>query len=516
MLEEHDKFRIYGLLDIPDIDLEKSILAGEGVEPDYKDYIIKGRVLNAVKDDQGEVPIIPEMDWSYFDQHGFVKYEHDPVEVSVDKSGNKVIKGLPANPGNIIGAPISRMRKSDKEEYLEAGLFPEMDKARDVVKLIKSIREWNRRYPNRKRTLGYSIEGNYIKKSKGGYAGRVVNVVVTPNPRDYTSYVSQAEESNRELAKSLSAGSGLQAGYSTAPQDKTGGETLKKESLEGSNKSKNKSGEKKMDTSFVAYNEAFWHFKGQGLPDDEAKKEAEKYFSAVNQRKADRKDTAEKSITTALEHFQKSIKGLATFQEHLEERELEVASIDKDIKKSIAAANEEDGEVDGAKLLSSIGKALTSIDASNREGQLELAKSIATLTAGVSALVDLHKSMREEQAEINESVDVTKEQLSALMVGIKKSMNGVSTDPKYLNSLNVETRDEEKQDKGEMLKSITSRPQAIRSFLVDRGAAEDSRGNKHVAKQYFDAEHNYPVTGFNGLDKSIQKEVLEQFGSNGN
>lgn len=530
----NDRFRIYGLMDIPEIDLEKSI-AGEGGDhgPDYKDYIVKGRVLNSVKDDQGQTPIIPEMDWSYFDEHGFVKYEHDPVEMTIDKAGNKIIKGQPAHPGNIIGAPIRRIRKSDSEEYLEAGLFPDMDKAQDVVKLIKSIREWNKRYPHRKRTLGYSIEGQYIKKSKtsGKYAGKVVNVVITPNPRDYTSDLDFSDTTGKVVKKSidissysefmqvsnLSLAKSLTSGYETDSAQKTGGESFRKESLEKRKQNltftSNNKGENKMDTTtFVSEHDAYWHARGQGQSEEDAKKYAREYMEAVNKKRGDRKGKAEKSMQGALEHFEKSIKGLTDFQTVLEEKEVKAASLTKDIRKSITAMSEEDGEVDGAKLLGNIGNALTEVDASNREGQLELAKSIAHLTTGVSSLLDMFKSIQDDQHETSDAVDILKEQNSALLRGIKKAQFGVTSDPKVMKSLNVQGREEEEPANGDILKSMN--PRAVDKFLADRGAAEYRGGNITKGQEYFKVQQNFNVQGPTALNKLMRDEIVAHFGNN--
>ena len=266
-----------------------------------------------------------------------------------------------------------------------------------------------------------------------------------------------------------------------------------------------------MDSTFVSKHDAYWHARGQGQTEEEAKKYAEEYMAAVNKKRKGRADTAEKSMQSAVEHFEKSIKGLTEFQNVLTEKEVKAASLTKEIRKSISAMGEEDGEVDGAKLLGSIGSALTEVDASNREGQLELAKSIANLTAGVSAMLDMFKSIQDDQHETADTLDVLKEQGSALLRGIKKSQSGVTTDPKVMKSLTVQER-EETETNGDILKSIN--PRAIDKFLADKGAAEYRAGDISKGQEYFKVQGDFAVRGITALNKSMRDEVVMHFGKN--
>src|SRR3990167_549851 len=394
-MENH--FRIFGF-----IDLEKSLQVApetEKVDSAYKDFILRGRVLNAVKDAQNETPIIPEMDWSYFDKHGFVKYEHDPIEVVMENEGKRIQKSTP-DPENIIGAPLRRARKSDKEEFIEAALFTGMDKARGVVKLVKALQEHNRRFPNNQRTIGWSVEGQYLKMSRDGkYAGRVINLAITPNPQDLTTYVEQVQKSNLSFAKSL------EAGYGVTPETKTDGGALRRESLEGSPDKKansQKRGEKKME-HFASRQEAYAHHRGKGLSKEDAKKKVEEHFAAVGKAREDEQGGAEKSITNALASLSKSIEMLGAIQTSREERAAHIVSFDVELKKSVAALNANE-EVDGAKFLANQGQAIVEVADMIREGQVESAKTDTEVVKGITEVVNLVKSLYSCISDVREQV----------------------------------------------------------------------------------------------------------------
>ena len=221
-------------------ELEKSIVA-EDLTPDFvimgdldfaktyasvedgggKSYEIFGKVLNRVKDASGETPILEKMDWGYFDKGGMFKYEHDPRNAA----GNPV-----ATPRNVIGVPHERS-EHDNHVFLTGALLKGQPMAEDTVSLIKALADHNKRFPDHKRTLGFSIEGKYLYKSGGKYAGKVINAVLSPNPQDVGAWVEAREKNNRAFAKSLSAGVGV------APGEQSGGGALRRESLEGSPKS---------------------------------------------------------------------------------------------------------------------------------------------------------------------------------------------------------------------------------------------------------------------------------------
>ena len=208
-----DNWKLYG-----ELDLNKSCM-GDEAQQDH--WIIKGIILTPNRDQQGEVPIVEKMDWSYFDRQGFIKFEHDPA-------------GVPS-PTNIIGVPHIR-KAVDQGVYLEGRLLPRdeedvlkgltKDYARETAALIKALNKHNSEHPNQKRTPGFSIEGKYLSKSSDGhYIGKVINVAITANPQDINTYVEMAKSHNADMIKSMSTG----AAYGLT--DQVGGAALRKESI---------------------------------------------------------------------------------------------------------------------------------------------------------------------------------------------------------------------------------------------------------------------------------------------
>ncbi len=488
-----DSFKIAAFFDF-DMPLQKSEL---GIHVPDDDYIIKGRMLNRVRDVSGERPIIPEMDWSYFDKNGFVKYEHDPIETTITKSGTVTTVVRP-DPDNIIGAPLKRYRINDSEEHLIGALFPQMDNAQKVVKLIKALREHNTKFPNNQRTIGFSIEGKYTKRLKNGdYAGKVINVVVTPNPQEVTTYMEQAQKSNLALVKSM------EAGYGTNPDSQTGGGALRKESLEGANSNKHsKSGEKSKMGKFSSRQEAYEAFRKQGKNHADALKAVEEHFAEKSQARADCNTAVEKSLGAAIENFKKSVDGLTIFVTNLEQRSVEVASADAEIKKSIAIMDESK-EIDAAKFIGIVGKVTSSVAAMVREGQMELAKSIGSIAVGLSEITNILKSIDIRVSTLEEGIDATNEQVARVEVGLKKSQAGISLIDK--GSVNTEGADtDDGAPKGiALLKSLSSI--RVENYLVDRGAAEK---DIQKSREYFAAQTMMRERGIVALSKSIQDELV--------
>jgi hypothetical protein len=497
-----DRFRVFGELDLASLDnLQKSLTGVPAVD----EYLIRGRVLNAVKDVQGETPIVPEMDWSYFDKNGFIKYEHDPVEVVVEQGKKVIAKSIP-DPTNIIGAPLRRTRKGDKEEYIEAALFPGMEKAQHVVRLLGELRKHNAKYPHAKRTLGFSIEGAYLKKdTRGGrYTGRVDNVAITPNPVDVTTYLEQAEVANRAMAKSLCAG------YETDTAKKTDGGALRKESLEGAthSSSKTSSGESKKMDNFKTRREAYQHYIKAGKKPDEAKQLAEQWFTERTNKRTESVTSIEKSVTNALSSFQKAIDGLAAFAGILEKSNATVVERHLALQKSLTPTGESQ-EIDGVKFMSTVAETVEANDKTNREGQAELAKSIVAIASGLGEVVSLVKSVLTLAGETREATDETMERVTSLMFGLRKSTEGVTTDKKVLAGLEADATGTEtaKDDKSEILKSIPAK--AAESYFVNAAIAATGEERKNL----FDAQQVVAALGVSGLTKTYQDQLVKHFAS---
>lgn len=243
------EFRLNGILQAEEsIDsFEKSVKLTDGNAP----RIIFGEITNSSRDEEGERLIQKSLDFSYFDTNGFIKYEHYPKN----------------NPKNIVGIPHKR-ETTKNGTIMKGALLEGTEYAEDTWKLIQSIKSHNKHYPENQRTLGFSVEGDYVdgKKAKGGYRkAKVINVVITPNPVNKSTYLKTLTENHNSFMKSLSA-----TPSETELSEKVGGDAIIEENIdkdlkdttEASNKKKKKK-KKKLDksnsrrnTMFTTYEEA--------------------------------------------------------------------------------------------------------------------------------------------------------------------------------------------------------------------------------------------------------------------
>ena len=482
------QFKIYG-----ELILEKSLANAPEGQAQADEYVIKGRVLNAVKDLSGETPIVAETDWSYFDKHGYVKYEHDPIETVIGADGKLKMQKSQPEPENIIGVPLRRTTKGTSEVFLEAALLPRMDKAQSVVKLMKALREHNEKYPDAKRTLGYSIEGGYARKSADGhYVARVINVAITPIPVDCTSYVEQTTKANRAMQKSLAAG------YATSPEGQADGGALRKQSIEGA-KNNISQGGSEME-KFGSKDECYKHHVTKGLAAEEAKKKAEEWEAAQAQKATVENAAAEKSLAAVVDQFQTSIDSATELVKNLDAKAEGMTQLDVQIKKSLTALSANEA-VDGAELFANQGKATMEVASMTRDGFTALAKSISAQAEGMRAQNEIVKSLVASVSAIAEQVKGVIEGQAKLTNGIKKSVAATTPDAAHLPVVGVEAE--------ELRKVVT--PLAAEDFLVDRAIAEREK-NPQASAMYFEAQKSLRLDGFASLSKSLRDEITAKFG----
>jgi len=258
-MEENYDFRIFGQLD-----LAKS--CGDKEDDDWE---IGGLVLDEVDDVSGEAPVLKSMDWSYLDERGVFKYEHDPR--------NKYGRPIPT-PVNIIGVPHFREERG-KSVFIKGALLPEQPMAQETRRLIKALRKHNEKYPGYRRTLGFSIEGNYIQKSLSGkrrYTGKVFNVVITPNPQGTTTYAELVQKSMETFAKSLEIGHPIETDLTKKKQ----GQAIQEEVIDKKAKvtAEDIGGGKKGKKKFKNYDEAYRFYRKKYRP-VEADKLAKQHFN---------------------------------------------------------------------------------------------------------------------------------------------------------------------------------------------------------------------------------------------
>ena len=410
-----NNWRLFG-----EMDLTKSC---SGQESDNDFWFIQGMILTDLKDTVGETPILKSMDWSYFDTNGIVKYEHDP-------------DGKPS-PVNVIGVP--HLRKSlPHGEWLRARLLPRDEKsfkkgltkdyARETAELIKAIQEHNNQFPDNKRTLGFSVEGKYLGKlDKGQYWGKVINVVVTPNPVGTNTYSEMAKSHNNDLVKALATG------YATSPETQTGGAALREESLKGVPKkdgsgkgvraNKGRGGcdiieevgkgqlENKLQVvnnnkrgktmKFKDVDEAKDYYMGEeGLDEDAALKKAKTHFPDEEELQVE--DETKKSLNDNIVSLKKSISKFTDFFKKAEDPSATVEPVEP-------VAGEEVPDI--TPHFEMLTKSVMELTNHQDETNVELAKSLTHFADSFEALV---KSIQADNEEIKKSIAEQDKLLKAL------------------------------------------------------------------------------------------------------
>ncbi len=227
---------------------------------------IGGIISTEDVDADGETVLTKGLDLSYFSGgFGKIKYEHDS-EISHE-------------PHNIIGFPTKIIKGANKIEFEgdlvsfdpeqpDSKLSPQQRLAKSAYGLLKSVEEHNRRYPKSPQKVGYSIEGEYLDRSKSTglvKKARVTNVVLTTKPKNMKTVAM--------LVKSMGVG------YGTSPETQTGFGATRLESVDKSSKSQiSNIGEKEM--TFKSEEEAYKYFLTQGMSEEEARAKAKSEFSA--------------------------------------------------------------------------------------------------------------------------------------------------------------------------------------------------------------------------------------------
>jgi hypothetical protein len=492
------KFQIYD-----QIDLRKSVLSIKGsgtVEDPYTECFVEGRCLNMVKDVSGERPIVPKMDWSYFDKQGFVKAEHDPVTTEIDKSKGTVKITHTPTFANHIGVAIERKRTPDgKGEFIKAGLFANLAKAKETIDLMKALEEWNKRHPENPRTMGWSIEGDYIAKSTAGdFIGKVYNIVLTASPQDATTYAQFVQEKNTTLAKSLAAG------YATAPADKTGGGALRRESLEGADKNNSKKEKKAMlyKTEFDAYKALC----AGGMDKEEAKKKAKEVFAEQKKKKVEENDDMEKGITGIMDLCKSAITGVEALVNSFKEPSAEMVAFDNNLKKSLTKVKAgEAEELDGILAFLEHGQQVLETRTESRTIGNELAKGIISLLKIQEQNAGFFKGLLQVATEAREQAEEATRRITALTVGVQLSKSLLSTDASVLSTTKPAAT--AAGEPAEILKSITGK--RIEDYLINKGIAAGEKGGT----VYFNLQTRFRQSGQNidVLPADIQAQIAKDF-----
>jgi hypothetical protein len=405
-----DNWKLYG-----ELDLNKSCM-GDEAQQDH--WLIKGLILTPNKDQQGEIPVVEKMDWSYFDRQGFIKFEHDPG-------------GIPS-PTNIIGVPHIR-KAVDQGVYLEGRLLPRdeedvlkgltKDYARETAALIKALNKHNSEHPNQKRTPGFSIEGKYLSKSSDGhYIGKVINVAITANPQDINTYVEMAKSHNADMIKSMSTGS------TYGVTDQTGGAAMRKESIkedlvsETFNKPKKRKSrgktmaeKKKVEVEDFLEDEMNEEAEDEDEDEDEKKEGGKKEKAAEKSLKesANLLKSAANSFKAIIDSFKKSAQPVP---EEEMEKAVEPGTGDNEIVDITPFMEHVATTTEG------LQKSFTEFVDNGEKRDVELAKALVHLADSNEALGNALEGLKTENEALKKSVDdVTK-----LVKAIGKSAPDIS------------------------------------------------------------------------------------------
>jgi hypothetical protein len=187
--------------------------------PSQEARIVQGVCSTARKDLDHERVMQEGLDWSYFKDHGVIKYEHN--------------QSKSPTAANVIGFPVSVRPVGKDKTFVRVELYgpghPESDA---TWSLLKAIEDWNKKHPDKPRKMGFSIEGHYLDRGLDGIvkAAKVTNLVLTMNPKGtdtYADIVHKALEAGSEQSTTM-----------------TGGAAMRHESLEGSGRHKRKKARK--------------------------------------------------------------------------------------------------------------------------------------------------------------------------------------------------------------------------------------------------------------------------------
>jgi len=387
--------------------LQKSLDSGQEVDAGTAERrILYGEITNNNPDEEGERMIQKSLDFSYFDDQGWIKYEH-----------------VANDPKYIIGCPHERVMSEDgKSTIVKGALFNNKDIADSTWELIQSINEHNHLFPDHQKTLGWSIEGNYTddKVSKGGARkAKVINVVLTPNPVNKSVWLKTVEDNHNSFAKSLSA-----TPTSTDVSQKTGGDAITKDNIDKKLKrtaedieddDKQKKSKKKKKTSdkinkstgsntmFKTIEEATQHFEDQGETPENAAKLAKSFFPDEDANPPEEVGML-KAIQTNIETLQKSVEKAIKPEE--------AGDDDLDLEDFSSLGGGEEGEVvDAAPFLMNIQKGINDLTALvtekvsyDNQRDVEFAKSLDLVSQFKGAVETLQKSLVVKNGETEISV----------------------------------------------------------------------------------------------------------------
>ncbi len=471
------------------IDLEKSLKSFEKAKKGEAEHrIVWGCISNENLDEQGERLIQKALDWSYFDKSGIIKYEHTKNQ-----------------PSNVIGFPHSRVTKG-KSTFMKGALLPQKKMADEVWELIKSIEEYNRLYPKNQRSLQWSIEGGYMDGREDGTFGgevrkaKVINVVITPNAINTTTFLDTMKTDHAEFAKSLAA-----TPVSTDLGKKTGGDAIIKDEIDKKKKvtALNKKNSKKTRRSakmYKSFEEARDHYLKHDIDAEKAVELAKSHFpDYVESEVVEEKPTLLKSITEGFKNLGKKVDVL--------EKSVTTTKTDKGADVEVDDS-EKTGVIDASEFLTNLNKGIQDLNeliGEKSRYDFGVDKVVGTALDAIPGLV---KSVESIQSQLTIKVGEKEIPLSKAMELVFNSPGNSGIDVTKLN-LNIAGKGGEGDGTGD--DKDTKNATVNKSFVeIQAVLTKGVEANVISSKEQIQAESAYrdgQVTILDGILKKCKTEV---------
>lgn len=184
-----------------DADLKKS-------EAEGKRYI-RGYASTPNEDRQGESLVQKGLDISDFVNHGYLNFDHDQSK--------------------LLGYPTKNTHIDDVGLWVEGVLLKGVPLADEIWNFAVALQK-----SNAPRRLGFSIEGKVLeRRGNTVLKAKIYNCAITPQPVNTEATWEAVVKSFRPTKDIFNVGKSLEAGYATSPEEMTGGDAVRKESLEG-------------------------------------------------------------------------------------------------------------------------------------------------------------------------------------------------------------------------------------------------------------------------------------------
>jgi len=253
------------------IDLQKSVQDDPFATDDKKhDRIVYLTASTESIDVENERMLRSTMEKAlgWFLKYGKITYQHLTDEVRNDPRKES---------DAIIGEPLDGVVTDDGRMLIKAFLYSGHDVADNVWSALDSGGKWQASVGGMK-ALGREIleKGRKVRNIVKAF---IDHIAITPWGKNATTEVTiqKYPEFSRALAKSLSA-----TPVSTDVSQKTGGDAITKNSIDGDPKEKDASSGKEKPT-FKTYREAFRYYRDEkGLSVADANKKASDYFKSLH------------------------------------------------------------------------------------------------------------------------------------------------------------------------------------------------------------------------------------------